>query len=225
MQDFILWMHNEEPGRRRGFVMNVVKTVRDQIEEGILTVRYAPGERLDEMRLAEEYGVSRTPIREALKQLSENGLIEIRHRRGAIVTNPQPHQILEKFEVMSELEGAAGARAAQRFTTDDKLALLAAHEACANSASTEDTDRYYYDNEQFHKVIYAASHCGFLAEQCHSCCTSAFDLIGGYSCESTTVCALQFRSIPKSSTQFWQVTPPPHVNCFAITSPFRGTAS
>ncbi|MBQ0710256.1 MULTISPECIES: GntR family transcriptional regulator [unclassified Ochrobactrum] len=146
--------------------MNVVKTVRDQIEEGILTVRYAPGERLDEMRLAEEYGVSRTPIREALKQLSENGLIEIRHRRGAIVTNPQPHQILEKFEVMSELEGAAGARAAQRFTTDDKLALLAAHEACANSASTEDTDRYYYDNEQFHKVIYAASHCGFLAEQC-----------------------------------------------------------
>jgi len=62
--------------------------------------------------------------------------------------------------------GAARARAAQRFTTDDKLALLAAHEPCANSANSEDKDRYYYDNEQFHKVIYAASHWGFLAEQC-----------------------------------------------------------
>lgn len=146
--------------------MNVVEAIRDQIEEGILTVRYAPGERLDEMRLADEYGVSRTPIREALKQLAGNGLIEIRHRRGAVVTNPQPHEILEKFEVMSELEGAAGARAAKRLTLDDKSALLATHEACTNAASREDSDRYYYDNEQFHKVIYQASHCGFLAEQC-----------------------------------------------------------
>lgn len=146
--------------------MNIVKTVRDQIEEGILTVRYAPGERLDETRLAEEYHVSRTPIREALKQLAETGLIEIRHRRGAIVANPQPHEILERFEVMSELEGAAGARAAQRLTDDDKTALVVAHEACMESARSEDSDRYYYDNEQFHKVIYAASHCGFLAEQC-----------------------------------------------------------
>lgn len=146
--------------------MNIVKTVRDQIEEGILTIRYAPGERLDEMRLAEEYDVSRTPIREALKQLAENGLIEIRHRRGAIVANPQPHEILERFEVMSELEGAAGWRAAQRLTDDDRAALVAAHESCVESAGSEDSDRYYYDNEQFHRVIYAASHCGFLAEQC-----------------------------------------------------------
>lgn len=146
--------------------MNIVKTVRDQIEEGILTIRYAPGERLDEMRLAEEYNVSRTPIREALKQLAENGLIEIRHRRGAIVANPQPHEILERFEVMSELEGAAGARAAQRLTDDDKTALVAAHEACVASVESEGSDRYYYDNEHFHNVIYMASHCGFLAEQC-----------------------------------------------------------
>ncbi|MBM7325833.1 FCD domain-containing protein [Agrobacterium sp. S2] len=80
--------------------------------------------------------------------------------------NPQPHQILEKFAVMPELKAAAGARAAQRFTTDDKLALLTAHDARANSANSEDTDRYYCDDEQFHRVIYAASHCGFLAEQC-----------------------------------------------------------
>ena len=146
--------------------MNIVKVVRDKMEEGILTMRYAPGERLDEMRLAEEYKVSRTPIREAIKQLAETGLIELRHRRGAIVANPQLHQILEIFEVMSELEGAAGARAAQRLTDEDKVALLAAHERCTHSAVSEDSDRYYYDNEDFHSVIYSASHCGFLAEQC-----------------------------------------------------------
>ncbi|HWT60956.1 MAG TPA: GntR family transcriptional regulator [Ochrobactrum sp.] len=148
--------------------MNIVKTVRDQIEESILTMRYAPGDRLDETRLAEEYSVSRTPIREAMQQLAEIGLIELRHRRSAIVANPQLHEVLEKFEVMSELEGAAGARAALRLTTDDKTALLEAHERCTQSALSEDADRYYYDNEAFHKVIYTASHCGFLADQCLS---------------------------------------------------------
>ena len=67
---------------------------------------------------------------------------------------------------MSELEGAAGARAAQRLTFDDKAALIAAHERCVEAALSEDPDRYYYDNEHFHQVIYNASHCGYLAEQC-----------------------------------------------------------
>jgi DNA-binding GntR family transcriptional regulator len=146
--------------------MNIVKIVRDKIEDAIFTTRYKPGERLDEVRLAEEHNVSRTPIREALKQLAENGLIEIRHRRGATVANPSPHKIIEIFEVMSELEGAAGARAAQRLTFEDRSALIAAHERCVEAALSENPDRYYYDNEHFHQVIYSASHCGFLAEQC-----------------------------------------------------------
>lgn len=146
--------------------MNIVKAIRDKIEDAILTTRYMPGERLDEQRLAEEYEVSRTPIREALKQLAESGLIEIRHRRGATVANPQPHEVLEIFEVMSELEGAAGARAALRLTDEDKAALIEAHARCVESANSDDSDRYYYDNEHFHQVIYKASHCGFLADQC-----------------------------------------------------------
>lgn len=148
--------------------MYIAKGVRDLIEEAILTMRYAPGERLDEARLADEYSVSRTPVREALKQLAENGLIEIRPRRGAIVSNPQLHEILEIFEVMSELEGAAGARAAKRLTHDDKTDLIAAHEQCKIASESQDSDRYYYDNEAFHQVIYKASHCNFLAEQCNA---------------------------------------------------------
>lgn len=148
--------------------MSNEKLVRDLIEEAILTMRYAPGEKLDETRLAEEYNVSRTPIREAIRQLAENGLIELRPRRSAIVANPQLHEILEIFEVMSELEGAAGARAAKRLTNEDKQALLAAHARCTASAEREDFDGYYYDNEEFHRVIYRASHCGFLADQCNA---------------------------------------------------------
>jgi DNA-binding GntR family transcriptional regulator len=148
--------------------MNNDKQVRDLIEEAILTLRYPPGQKLDETRLAEEYKVSRTPIREAIRQLAENGLIELRPRRSAIVANPQLHEILEIFEVMSELEGAAGARAAQRLTQDDKVALLAAHARCVTSAEREDFDGYYYDNEAFHQVIYQSSHCGFLTEQCNA---------------------------------------------------------
>ncbi|MGH7003339.1 MAG: GntR family transcriptional regulator, partial [Alphaproteobacteria bacterium] len=87
---------------------NIVQKLRDEIENGIVTNQYSPGERLDEMQLATRFGVSRTPVREALMQLSAIGLVEIRPRRGAIVVDPGPHRIYEMFEVMAELEGMAG---------------------------------------------------------------------------------------------------------------------
>jgi DNA-binding GntR family transcriptional regulator len=70
------------------------------------------------------------------------------------------------FDVMAELEGMAGALAARRYTDEDRNALLAAHEKCEAAAMSEDPDGYYYENELFHLAIYAASHSGFLEEQC-----------------------------------------------------------
>lgn len=145
---------------------NVVQKLRDQIENGIVSGEFPAGRRLDETQLATRFGVSRTPVREALIQLGAIGLIEIRPRRGAIVVEPAPHRIYEMFEVMAELEAMAGAHAARRYTDDDRAALEAAHCRCLRSAEAGDADAYYYDNEVFHEAVYAASHNGFLQEQC-----------------------------------------------------------
>lgn len=145
---------------------NTFHKLRDEIENGIVTGEFEPGERLDEVQLATRFGVSRTPIREALMQLSAIGLVETRPRRGAVVVDPAPERIYEMFEVMAEMEGMAGALAARRHTDDDRLALMSAHQRCEAAAASEDTDRYYYDNEVFHCAIYAASRSTFLEEQC-----------------------------------------------------------
>ncbi len=140
--------------------------LRDEIENGIVTGTLAPGERLDEVQLANRFGVSRTPIREALMQLGAIGLVEIRPRRGAVVVDPGPNRIYEMFEVMAELEGMAGSLAARRHTEQDRASLLSAHAKCERSVTSGDTDAYYYDNEIFHHAIYQASHSGFLFDQC-----------------------------------------------------------
>ncbi|WP_099867420.1 GntR family transcriptional regulator [Pararhizobium haloflavum] len=146
--------------------VNTVQTLRDEIENGIVTGDFKPGSRLDETQLANRYGVSRTPVREALMQLSASGFVEIRPRRGAIVVEIGPQRLYEMFEVMAELEGLAGALAARRCSEADREAIRIAHTQCAKSAANGETDAYYYDNEVFHRAIYKASHSQFLAEQC-----------------------------------------------------------
>lgn len=146
--------------------VNAVQLLRDEIEQGIVTGEFRPGERLDEMQLAKRFGVSRTPVRETLMQLSAIGLVELRPRRGAIVVEHGPQRVYEMFEVMAELEGMAASLAARRLSERHGSALLAAHRQCETSAGQGDHDSYYYDNEIFHNAIYKASQSRFLAEQC-----------------------------------------------------------
>src|SRR5688500_16243064 len=86
--------------------------LRDQLEQEIVTGILRPGERLDEQGLAARFGVSRTPIREALMQLASAGLVELQARRGAFVASMSLKDVLERFEVMATLEGMCGALAA-----------------------------------------------------------------------------------------------------------------
>jgi DNA-binding GntR family transcriptional regulator len=145
---------------------SVGRWLRDEIENAILSNEFGPGARLDETMLANRFGVSRTPVREALMQLNAIGLVDIRPRRGAVVIDPGPHRIYEMFEVMAELEGLAGSLAARRLNEESRDAITAAHQRCEISAGAGDSDSYYYDNEAFHKAIYAASRSEFLEEQC-----------------------------------------------------------
>ena len=139
--------------------------LREAIEEKIAIGEYAPGKRLDEAVLLAEFGVSRTPLREALIQLASLGLIELRPRRGAVVAEVSPKQLIEMFEVMGELEAMCSRLAARRITEAEQKELLAAHQACKAAAESDGPDAYYYANERFHFAIYSAAHNSFLAAQ------------------------------------------------------------
>lgn len=131
--------------------------LREALEDDIVSGRLRPGQRLDEVRLAERFGVSRTPIREALIQLSASGLIEIRPRRGAFVVLLGPRELLESFELMAELEAVCARLAAQRLGAADRAALASAHAACGAAVAAGDADAYYPANAAFHGAIHGAT--------------------------------------------------------------------
>jgi DNA-binding GntR family transcriptional regulator len=144
------------------------ETLRDAIEEMIAVGQLAPGQHLDETELATRFGVSRTPIRETLILLASMGLVVIRPRRGAVVAELGPHELLERFEVMSELEAVCARLAARRMTPAEQRAMLDAHSACKEAVDANDPDDYYVKNEAFHLSVYAGSHNQFLIEQARS---------------------------------------------------------
>jgi DNA-binding GntR family transcriptional regulator len=139
--------------------------VRELIEESIATGHFPPGMRLDETMLAERFSVSRTPLREALFQLASVGIIEMTPRRGSVVTEVTPHQLFEMFEVMGELEGMCGRLAARRMSHAEQERLVESLRACESARKAMNPDRYYYENQQFHHLIYAGSHNSFLQQQ------------------------------------------------------------
>ena len=164
---FILCMLRTVPAAMdQGIVMQKrAEMLRDRLEDEILTGRLRPGTRLEEVTLAERYGVSRTPIREALLQLSASGLIVNRPRRGAIVAEVGPRTLFEMFEVMAELEALCASLAARRATREDLAALRAAHEICQAALNSDDPDHYFRENETFHELIRQIARNQFLLEQ------------------------------------------------------------
>lgn len=144
------------------------ETLREVLEGDIATGLYPAGTRLDEVTLANRFGVSRTPIREALIELSVAGLVEIKPRRGAFVRELGIARLIEMFEVMAELEAMCGRLAARRITSQELIDLRMAHESCNVARADGDPDAYFHTNQTFHEAIYRASHNDFLAEQARS---------------------------------------------------------
>lgn len=140
------------------------EALRQAIEERIAMGEYPPGMRLDEVELAAAFGVSRTPLREALIQLGSSGVVEMRPRRGAVVAQIDPQRLCEMFEVMAELEAMCGRLAARRITDAELAELRATHEASRAAAQARDVDTYYDVNARFHALIYQASHNAYLHE-------------------------------------------------------------
>lgn len=139
--------------------------ISKKLEDDIIYGFFLPGTKLDEQELCERYGASRTPIREALKLLAAEGLVEIRPRRGAIIPAINSLTLCEMFEVMAELEAMCGRLAARRIQPEEKQELRRLHQLCQDYLNQNDSENYYEANRLFHFAIYQASHNAFLIEQ------------------------------------------------------------
>ena len=139
--------------------------IRDSLEQRIVEGELNNGKRLDETELSGFYGVSRTPVREALQRLAESGLAEHLPRRGTFVRSPSLSQLVEMFEVMAELECMAIRLAARRATSNDIDALEKDNETCRAAVAANDTKKYYEVNARLHDRIYQMSGNSFLANE------------------------------------------------------------
>lgn len=132
----------------------------DEIVRGGL----APGAALDEVGIATRFGVSRTPVREALRQLAASGLVEIRPHRGAVVAQLSTERLHEMFVAMGELEAVCAGLAAVNMTSTERRGLEEIHGLLRDLVRSGDPQRYHEINESFHTAIYLGAHNGPLAE-------------------------------------------------------------
>lgn len=139
--------------------------IADTLEERVFTGVYTDGDRLDEVSLAREFGVSRTPVREALQRLVSSDIAEQLPRRGVFVRQPGPEALEQMFEAMAEVEAACGRLAARRLNDASLEMILAANQRCVQAISDEDAHAYAMANEQFHTLIYRSCANDFLATE------------------------------------------------------------
>jgi DNA-binding GntR family transcriptional regulator len=145
-------------------IVTRAEAIATELADAIVAARIAPGTALDEVQLAARFGVSRTPVREALRQLAPTGLVRIAPRRGAVVAVPDERQLAEMFVVMAELEAMAAALSAVAMTPAERRGLEAQHRAMAAMVRAGDVTAYRVANVAFHHLLYAGAHNAYLAE-------------------------------------------------------------
>jgi DNA-binding GntR family transcriptional regulator len=138
--------------------------LRQQLSDEIVRGALAPGSPLDETELAQRFNVSRTPVREALRQLTTSGLIESRAHRGAVVAQPSIERLTGMFEAMAELEALCAGLAAERMPPVQRHALEAIHEELRVLSYDGNPERFHEVNERFHNAIYKGSQNDYIAE-------------------------------------------------------------
>src|SRR5580698_1875294 len=122
----------------------------DAIAASVLSGEFRPGLRLDEKTLAERYAVSRTPVREALRQLASTGLIDIRPRRGATVVRTSSAQLETMFGAMAEIEATCARLSAVSMTPLERRRLAAFHETMFKLVQQDDAEAFTSANLDLH---------------------------------------------------------------------------
>ena len=125
--------------------------VAELLRQRIFSRELAPGSWIDELKLAEEYGISRTPLREALKVLATEGLITMKVRRGAYVTEVNEKDLTDVYHLLALLESDAASVAAARATDAQLSSLQALHDQLEKAAGNR--ERFFNINERFHMLL------------------------------------------------------------------------
>jgi DNA-binding GntR family transcriptional regulator len=131
----------------------ILETIRDAILKGSLR----PGERVSEPELAERFGISRTPIREAFRQLESEGYLEVIPRKGAVVASLSERDVIEFYAIKSILEGHAARIAAERMTERDLERLETINAKLQEIAAGGDIKGFFRVHNEFHELFIKAS--------------------------------------------------------------------
>ena len=126
--------------------------VAERLRQQIFRHELEPGSWIDELKIAEAFGISRTPLREALKVLAAEGLVTMKVRRGAYVTEVSERDLVEVYELLSLLESDAASRVAAQASAPQVAELQALHDALEAAAlpGQVNLDRFFEVNERFH---------------------------------------------------------------------------
>jgi DNA-binding GntR family transcriptional regulator len=138
--------------------------VYKEIRNAITFSRFKPGERLLEKTLCEAFNVSRTPLREALRQLQAQGYITVERNRGAIVKKTSIAEVEELYSILSLLEPYSAAKAAAKRTKRDIARLTRLFEHMSANLQKDDHRLWVKDNDEFHHVIHTISRSQVLLE-------------------------------------------------------------
>ncbi|HCX34279.1 MAG TPA: GntR family transcriptional regulator [Rhodocyclaceae bacterium] len=138
--------------------------VAERLRQRIFAHELAPGAWIDEQALAAQYGISRTPLREALKVLAAEGLVTLKPRRGCYVAELSEHDLDDIFPLMALLEGRCAFEATRRMKPADLRRLVRLHEALERQAAAGDAGRFFEANHEFHSALHELAGNRWLAE-------------------------------------------------------------
>src|ERR1700741_392462 len=122
--------------------------VAEQLRQRIFRRELDPGSWIDEVKIAQEFGISRTPLREALKVLAAEGLVTMKVRRGAYVTEVSERDLAEVYHLLALLESDAAGVVARHASDEEIAGLVELHQRL--EAAVNDRDAFFAANERFH---------------------------------------------------------------------------
>ena len=125
--------------------------VAEQLRQRIFRRELEPGSWIDELKIAEDFGISRTPLREALKVLAAEGLVTMKVRRGAYVTEMSEKDLRDVYHLLSLLESDAAGVVAERATPEQQQTLKELHAEL--EAAVADREKFFAINERFHMLV------------------------------------------------------------------------
>ncbi|MBU4609673.1 GntR family transcriptional regulator [Achromobacter sp. GG226] len=145
--------------------MKVSEQIRQSIEEDIRHGILLPGDTIDEHGIAERFGVSRTPVREAMLQLQAQSLLISVPRNGMVVARMDVPQLLAIWELLTEMEGVCARLACERMTDDEREQLSEIHAKAAEVVANDDVAAWSRVNHDFHEVLYHGARNPYLRQE------------------------------------------------------------